>query len=162
MSNVYVEQVVKLTKNATEAIFDSARRMPEDKLNWKPLDEGRSALEQLREVAMSPVWFGPILEKQSMPEFSEEEQAQGQKLMESWNSIDDCYQACKANSQTLYEVILKTSESDFDKSIYLPFGGDKGINATVAEIAMFQYWNLTYHWGQINYIQTMYGDKEML
>ena len=159
--NNYLEHVVKMTKGATEAIFAAARKMPEDKVTWKPLDEGRSALEQLRECAMSPNWFAPILAHKAMPEFKEEDMAKAQQLQASWNSIDDCEKACKEHSENLYQIIRDFPESELSKVIHLPFGSEGGFDASLAEVAMFQYWNLTYHWGQINYIQTLYGDKNM-
>ena len=160
MSNNYLEHVVKLTRGATEALFRNARAMPEDKFTWQPLDEGRSAMDLVKECTMSPLWFGKILNAQTMPEFTEEEQQQGKAMQDSWVTIDDCERASNEHSQMLYDAIEKFPVEALEKSIHLPFGKE-GFDATMAEIAMFQYWNLVYHWGQLSYIQTLYGDRDM-
>jgi hypothetical protein len=36
-----------------------------------------------------------------------------------------------------------------------------GAKMTFAELLFLNYWNLVYHQGQIAYIQTLYGDREM-
>jgi len=76
-----------------------------------------------------------------------------------WKTIDDCERVCKENSEKLYEVIRSVSEADFEISVHLPFGG--GMDRSLADVMMFHYWNIVYHVGQINFIQTLYGDKEM-
>ena len=42
------------------------------------------------------------------------------------------------------------------KQVTLPFGA--GGDWTLAEIIQANYWNTSYHHGQVNYIQTLYGD----
>jgi hypothetical protein len=32
---------------------------------------------------------------------------------------------------------------------------------TFEDCIAYIYWNTAYHWGQLMYVQTMYGDKEM-
>ena len=157
--NNYLDHVVKMTRGASESLFRNVRAMPEDRQVWKPLDEGRSAIDIVKECTMSPLWFAPILQNRAMPEFSEEDQQKGQQLMDSWKTIDDCEAASKENSEMLYGVIKDFPHEELDKSVRLPFG--EGFDATMAEIASFQYWNLVYHWGQLSYIQTLYGDRDM-
>jgi hypothetical protein len=45
------------------------------------------------------------------------------------------------------------------KTIHLPFRG--GMDMTVLQIMSLMVWNCNYHEGQICYIQTLYGDKDM-
>lgn len=156
----YQEQVIRMTKSATEGLFRAARAMPADKLTWKVLDQGRSALDLLKECAQSPAWFGSILKNQSPPpDFTEADMAAAQKQRDQWKTLADCEKACKASSESLYAVIKGFPDKDLSKEIKLPWG--ENFTASMADIAMFQYWNLVYHLGQINFIQTLYGDKEM-
>ena len=57
------------------------------------------------------------------------------------------------------DYIENYPEGDLDRMIALPFMPD--LKLSVAEILASPYWNLTYHLGQINFIQTTYGDMEM-
>ena len=44
----------------------------------------------------------------------------------------------------------------------LPFGpGGSMQTFTVAELTEYPRWNANYHQGQIGYIQTLYGDRDM-
>jgi uncharacterized damage-inducible protein DinB len=148
-----------MTKNATEAISNSARAMPEGKLTLSVLDEGRTALDLLQECAQSPMWFAQILENRAAPEFDEAAWEEATKQCQQWQMLDACEQACKENSEMLYKIIQTFLDEELLNEISLPFG--ENFVASFADICMFQYWNLTYHWGQINFIQTLYGDKDM-
>ncbi|HEY5596908.1 MAG TPA: hypothetical protein VIL47_06555 [Candidatus Bipolaricaulota bacterium] len=156
----YQDQVIRMTKSAAEGLFRAARAMPPDKLTWKVLDKGRSALDLLRECAQSPSWFAPMLKHQAPPpEFTKDDMAAAQQQREQWKSATDCEKACKDSSETLYAVIKSFPDKDLAKEIKLPWG--ENFIASMADIAMFQYWNLVYHLGQVNFIQTLYGDKDM-
>ena len=39
----------------------TARKVAADKLDWKPLDNGRSTLDQAQEVALCPTWVPGLL-----------------------------------------------------------------------------------------------------
>ena len=50
-------------------------------------------------------------------------------------------------------------DADLDKKRWLPYDG--GRDFTMPEMMDYPRWNFNYHLGQIAYIQTLYGDKEM-
>ena len=41
----------------------------------------------------------------------------------------------------------------------MPWGD--GMTETLANVMLHHFWNIVYHEGQIAYIQTIYGDREM-
>lgn len=153
----YKEQVIKMTKNAINEILHFARSTEADKLNWKPMDLGRSALDQLQECAQSPLFFSRVLESREFfqldPQFLEEIKA----VRAGWTTIEQCEEKMNENHEALFNTIREFPDEDLENSIKLPWGQ----TATMADLMMFQYWNLVYHQGQINYIQTLYGDLEM-
>lgn len=156
----YSDQVIRMTQSATEHLFRTARTMPQDKFAWKVLDTGRSALDLLQECAQSPLWFAPMLEHQSAPaSFSEADAEAARKQRTAWKTLDACEKVCKEHSKALHQAVRNFPEADWKKEIKLPFG--ENFVASMADIALFQYWNLVYHTGQINFIQTLYGDMEM-
>ncbi len=146
------------TQRATEAFFDAARKVPADKLDWKPLDNGRSVLDQAREIAQSPKW-GVAVVSAGKFEWDDEKMKAAQAERDQWKTLDDCEAACKQNSEKLYELIRSTPDNQLSETIYIPFGKDH--NWRVIDILHLQAWNLHYHTGQINYIQTLYGDTSM-
>jgi len=158
----YQDQAIRMSKMAMEDLFRFARGTKQDKVTWKPETMGRSVLEQLQECAQAPNWFMPMLQTKKMPDFTPEMGSQAQKERETWKTIEDCEKACKANSEKLYGVIKDFPDSEMGISLHLPFGRQgKGFDATMGDIILFHYWNLVYHQGQVNYVQTLYGDKEM-
>lgn len=153
----FQDQIIETTNRAIEGIFRTARAMPEDKLNWKPMDNGRSALDQLQEVSYAPVWFAAVLEKKADPKFTPEQFQQAREDRKAWDTLDKCQEACKANSEKLFDQIRNLSDEDLSSSIKFE-GSDREF--TLADIAMFHLTHVGYHTGQINYIQTLYGDTE--
>jgi hypothetical protein len=155
----YQDTIIAATENAIETIFRTARAMPADKLEWSPLGEGRTVLDQLQECAQSPEWFMHMITERKFPDISPEDMAAGREARKQWATIDECEKVCRENSAKLYEVMRAVPESDFMIIVHLPFGG--GMDMPIMGLMTAHHWNLTYHVGQINYIQTLYGDKEM-
>jgi hypothetical protein len=46
-----------------------------------------------------------------------------------------------------------------DEAIPLPWA--PGMTDKVAHVLMMPYWQFVYHLGQMNYVQIMYGDRQM-
>ena len=153
------ELIIKLTLDENTSIMRNARARPADKLTWKPLDAGRSALDQIREFAQSPLWVAMILSARKWPDMDPGEWEKRMSEAEAWTTVDKCEEICNANTLQCVEAIKAFPEGEMDKTITLPFAG--GIVMSFAEIMLIQYWNCLYHNGQISYIQTLYGDKEM-
>jgi hypothetical protein len=148
-----LELAQQLNRNAAEMLERNVLAMPEEKLTWKPLDEGRTALDQLAECALFTFFNAKVLRERAVPEFNREEYARRKAEIDT---RDKALGALHAGMETLLQAIAAFPESDLDQTIEM-FGGTQ----TYAEIALFSYWNKVYHIGQISYIQTLYGDKEM-
>jgi len=153
----FQDQTVRMTSHEVEALFRVARAVPEDKLNWKPMDNGRTVLDQLQECAQSATFFAGLFNPESEQDLSPEATEARKRERQSWTTIDQCEAACNANSAPLYEAIRQIPDERLEETIELPWGE----TATIADALAFQYWNLVYHHGQINYLQTLYGDFEM-
>jgi hypothetical protein len=151
--------VVIMTEGATHSLFDYVRAMPEDKLRWKPAGGSRHALDILQECAQSPTWSATIAENRRWPDFDPDERERRRKERQEWDTIDKCEQVIRENNKKLFAVVRDFPDSELDTKIDLPF--EEGMQLTLAQILMGQYWNLTWHIGQIAYIQTMYGDMNM-
>jgi uncharacterized damage-inducible protein DinB len=151
------EQIIQSTHRGMDIIFRTVRAMPEDKLDWKPMDEGRSALDQLQECSWSPNFYRMVLEQKAFPELDENFFEDASKERKTWTSIDQCEAACKANTEKLCAVINTLSNEDLVQTIHIP---SRGIDLSLADIALSHFAHMQYHTGQINYIQTLYGDND--
>jgi len=139
------------------AVFDSAARVPEDKLTWKPMEEGRSTLDLAQECAYCPLWCVDTLKTRKF-EMSDVDDANADAAEKNkeWNTIEECRTAFHKNLEVLNEAIDGFPEEDMAQTMDLPWG-----NFSFAGLMSVATWNCIYHNGQINYIQTLYGDKSM-
>lgn len=155
----FKEELIQMTDKAGKEFLVNIRAIPADKLTWKPLDAGRSALDLLQEVAQSPTYVIPILEMRQVPDYSPEMLAETVAERQKWDTIEKCEEVMAANHARLFEIIRNFPDEDLQQTVHLPFAG--GFDQTMAEIMSYQYWNLSYHLGQVCYIQTLCGDMEM-
>lgn len=75
------------------------------------------------------------------------------------DTAEKAIEGLQAATEELCAEIQAVPESDLECRVNLPFA--EGFSATLREIFFFPYWNMTYHQGQLAYIQTLYGDMEM-
>ena len=132
------------TEKSLNHFFENARKVPADKVEWKPLDNGRSTLDQAQECAYCPLWVPGLLEKRGFdPSIFEgyEETRSG------WKTLDECEAAAKANFEKYKAAVIAFPEAEFETKVDLPWG-----NYTLAEVMGFPFWNLHYHLGQVGYI----------
>jgi hypothetical protein len=152
------DYMIDTTKAAADEAFRYAKAVPADKVEWRPLENGRSVLDICRELAMCPTWCEDIISGKPQ-EWSEESQAAMQATMNQWKSVDDCQAECNRRLESLFEQFRNLSEERLKETRWLPYDG--GRDFTMPEMMDYPRWNFNYHLGQISYIQTLYGDKEM-
>lgn len=152
------ELIAICLRSAVDNLFRSAQGMPEDKLNWRVGDQTRTPLELLQECAQSLKWPESLLSKPEIT-FDPEQYEQSLKERRAWNTIDLCENAARRNLEATLAYVRDYPDNDLDRKITLPFA--QGIVVTVGEILLSPYWNCVYHLGQINFVQTMYGDTDM-
>ena len=152
------DYIIDNAKAAAADAFRFAKAVPEDKQSWKPLDSGQSVISMCRELGMTPTWGFQVLTGH-MGEGGEESREQQKQEMDSWTTVEACEQQFDARFALLADHYRSMTEEDFVKTMWLPFNG--GRDHTYLELMDYPRWNCNYHLGQIAYIQTLYGDKEM-
>lgn len=153
------ELIEIMTQSAVNNLFMSAKRVPADKLDWKPLELGRSVIDQLQECAMSANWSIQLLKERAFPDLSPEIMAEYENTRKQWTTLEQCEGACRAATDQLLDAIRAFPEDDLGTKIHVPFGPNH--DWSIYDAMGLHAWNCTYHMGQINYIQTLYGDKSM-
>lgn len=147
------------TERATRELFRVARAVPADKLEWAPMELGRTVLNMLQECAQSPSWCISLLKTRQMPEFTPELMERMNEERRQWTSLEDAESACLKNLEAWRTTVDEFPEAGMHETMTLPFGEPRPWH--MYELMLVHYWNCTYHLGQINYIQTLYGDREM-
>lgn len=145
----------KLNKDACDILVRNAKAMPEDKVVWQPLEQGRSVLNQLQECAVIANFTTHTLNHHTLPEMDNEVFG---KSMAALDTLDKAIAALETNTTELVSAIEAFPDENLDKTVQLPW---LPTPTSLAEIMMMNYWNSVYHQGQVCYIQTLYGDSEM-
>jgi hypothetical protein len=144
--------VALVTRQKVEDLFRLAKQVPPDRLTWRPEGKGRPVLDQLQECALTPVLHLMILGG-TLPEITPGWWNEFQRQRERWTTVEQCQEACAANTDRLIEHIQTMTEEDLARRISLPLNG--GMDVTFAEVALFHYWNTAYHEGQVSYILSL-------
>lgn len=146
----------KMTLKAVEDLRANLEAMPPDKQVWRPLDCGRSALDQVQECAVINGFFASILRDRTVPDM---DWGAYKAACAALDTPEKALAALDESGKALQAAIEAFPDNKLADSITLPFA--EGMVTTFAEIMFAAYWNMTYHTGQIAYIQTLYGDTEM-
>ncbi len=156
----FQDYIIEAIQKAIDEVFRYAKAVPADKLEWKPLDTGRSVLDQVQEISQAPDYVTGMIG--GTPQGEAPGQDNWEKLVaerQAWTTIEACERESKKRLDGLFAAIRNTSEEDLSKTVWLPYDG--GRDFTWREIMEYPRWNATYHAGCIAYIQLLYGDKEM-
>ena len=148
------EYVAQQTVRIAEALAHFIQTTEPDRLEWQPAVEGekastRCALEQISECVQVNHLMAAVLrgETVSIPP--------GPRPDIVFAGVEDAQKRLRASAQDLASAIQSLSEADFEREFQHPRGLIRGSN-----LIMMGYRNMAYHAGQINFIQTLYGDVE--
>ncbi len=146
--------IAEETERASEGLIDITTQMDADKTSWSPLDEGRTALDQVAECALICGAMVKVLAEYKMPEFTPEMMAEFETSKASL-TLDEAVALLRENTKALSAVIRAVPDEKLEEEMAF-WGPEKW---KVASVMNYHNWNSVYHYGQISYVQTLYGDK---
>jgi uncharacterized damage-inducible protein DinB len=126
--------------------------VPKGKQSWKPAATTRSAQDILAHATYWNLYFTRLLQGQEPLSASEE------AWTGSTKELKDSEQARKLAEQSgkdFVAAIGRLSDRDLTREVELPWG-----RRTLYQVVLDNYWHLTYHFGQLCYIQTALGDTQ--
>ena len=118
--------------------------IPDDKLNFKPAPDAKSALEISAEVVHVLQMFAAILQNQKPSE-----------TPVSFATRDEAKTALETASAAYGLLLLSLGANDLTGEMQLPFGAMPKSQAITLPVV-----DTIHHHGQIAYIQTILGDTE--
>ncbi|MER3403162.1 MAG: hypothetical protein C4336_05105 [Armatimonadota bacterium] len=142
---------IDATRNAVDELLRYAQAVPAERLSWRPSEQARSVLEILQECAVMPL--GIVEHLRDRPQAPRDISGYFAQMAQL-DAYEKCAQALKANTETLIEAMRAVPESDLNQQVMMPWG----LSYSLAQLMFLHYWNLTYHLGQVAYIQLLYGD----
>jgi uncharacterized damage-inducible protein DinB len=146
------ELLCYLTDKQIDRLFEIARKIPADKLDWKPGPDARSTLDQLQEVATSLQRFLPGIKARKV-EFDPEMFAQWVAERKQITSLDELEKLTRESTKELTDYVRTVPEADLDLPVDMPFPGE----FKVADVLAYHLWNSSYHEGQINTLAFLIG-----
>lgn len=144
----------KLTLDVAKSIKPFIDATPADKAGWKPLEQGRSILELVQECAVVNAWFAEMLRTGSVPNL---DTAAYEAACAALDTIEKAGAALEANTATLAAVIEAFPDEKLEEELVFPWG----MKTTCGHALFTAQGHMSYHQGQIAYIQVLYGDAEM-
>ncbi len=128
--------------------------MPVNKLEWKPEEgNGRSALDIMHECIVADKFSAATISSGAFPDLD----WAGERSKAAAIPVGELVSQFKAGGEALIVVVKSLDENRLD--ILFEFPGSER-KWTFAELLFLPGSHLDYHTGQINYIQTLYGDRE--
>ena len=147
--------MAKMNRQVATGLARTVQAMPPDKQTWQPEETSRSALDQIVECGAINFWFARILGERAIPPLDMERYNQ---IRAENDTIEKALALLQAGTDALISAIEAFPPEHLEDTVLMPWDTAP---TTLAEVLLAPYWNMTYHLGQINYIQTLYGDKEM-
>lgn len=138
----------------TDQLFRAARTIPEDKLNWTPNPNLRSALDQLQEIATADSVFRAAYTERSI-EWSPEIMANWVAERSKITDINELERLTRESNKSLCEFIMSVDGDYLSLPVKMPFPGE----FDVAYIFSYYPWNMAYHEGQITALGMQLGEN---
>ena len=147
--------LIATIRNAHDGLVRTVQAVPDDKMNWKPLDNGRPVLDLLGDVAQVTGMIAELARTRGEVKPSYEKFAALITERADWTR-EVAMTALEENAQKLYAAIGELSEAELAQDVTMEIGG--GMTMPLAAWIMMANRTFISRFAQINYIQTLYGD----
>jgi hypothetical protein len=137
-----------MVRYGARSLAHNLRFIPEERANWKPAPEAKSALEIAAEVVRAMVMYRPTFDGPDYP-------SQPPPLPRP-STLAEASELLLATAEE-YAAALEAAGPELERPQAMPFGGTFRASRAVC----FPLMDLFNHHGQILYLQSLLGDAEM-
>lgn len=138
------EVEIKRIEKISELLLRAVRAVPSDKQAWKPMPTGKSAQEIVAHLGMANYFFAALLKGTTPAQMS---------APTTYNEAIKLFEQSKAE---LIQTIRSVDPTRFTEKRTMPWGEERSIKDLITSPMP----HMAYHWGQIAYLQTLWGDQE--
>lgn len=151
-----------MTQEALASLFLAARHVPEDKRDWTAMGEARSVHALLYECTLTTPFYAAAAQGKMLEFAALVPDAETRELWRGRSEASIDLEGMEAVAQETFAELCQTLEAILDERLseVQPHPMNPNKQVTTADLLFLAYWNLVYHTGQINYIQTMLSDTE--
>ncbi|HVT14043.1 MAG TPA: DinB family protein [Fimbriimonadaceae bacterium] len=144
------EAVARRTEIALEDFAAAVQRVPTERLEWQPIGDARPVLEIVQECGrVNERWADMI----ASGEWIAWDAGKIEGIRSETADIERAMAYLRASTAKYAATVRALPDERLDVEFQAPWR-----SATMAEWLCHALWHLSYHEGQINYIQTLYGD----
>ena len=147
--------LITLLQDAHTQLVRTVEAVPEDKLQWRPLDNGRPILDLLGETAQTLGFATDVARTRGEAKPTREMFHGWSNERAGWTK-EFAVQQLNEGIEKLLAAIEELSEEELAQDVTMPMHG--GVTMSLAGWIMMAYRTLISRYAQINYIQTLYGD----
>jgi len=130
-----------------------AQKVPAEKADWKPEGGAKSAKELLEHIAASNQGFAAIIQGKDLG-IQMDKSERANVSIEAQN-LPEAIEALKASGEALAGAISTLPDDQLGQNRTMPWGEEWQMSRLLATASA----HISYHWGQLAYLQTMWGDK---
>jgi DinB superfamily len=148
MSVPQVQEVLKGLAFGERRFIYGLECVPDDRLNWSPGGAAKTPLQLAGKTADFLGFFSTLLETRKRPDFGGSWPPPPQTRAEANAKLEAAFARLRA-------VVTALSEVDLSQIVPAPWG-----EATIGQAIGWINGVLSYHQGQLNYVQMAYGDED--
>jgi hypothetical protein len=150
--------LLTLLNNGHSEFVNTFAAIPDDKLDWRPLDTGRSALDLFAETAQMADVGRRIIESRGQLRVTRDLLETLRAERASW-SREEALAALEINHAGAIAAVEACSDDELAQPITIPMISSE-MTMPLAAWALMGYRQYISRFAQINYIQTLYGDTD--
>lgn len=144
------DAIVDRTLRTMEDLIRNAEAVPPDKLEWHAIGKSRTVLDLVRECCEVNERWAQILREKRWVDWSPE---QTQAYYDSMVDLPAAVAKLRETTASYVDSVRAVPYEELQEVLELPW-----TKLTMAEALIHAVWHMSYHEGQISYIQTLYGD----
>lgn len=154
-----IENVKQRTTAAMEMFLRNFSKVPDDKLNWTPTPTSKSALRVAAHTALYAGRFASMIRNRALPapENLDEWVAKNVAEEEAVTSRTEMERIFRAGTAEVLAALDGLSAADLEMTLE----SGQGWSMSMSQVVAFPAWHATLHLGQIDYLQTCWGDQEI-
>lgn len=131
-----------------ELLVKDTKFIPEEKFAFCPLGCAKTAKDILAEIANGNIMFADVFTG------AESDESFGKRVAQA-STLADLGELVMESAAAVVDAIDSLDEADLDREVKMPWGA----TFPLWQAILLPVSHMTYHDGQINYIQTLLGDS---
>lgn len=156
MAHDLIEQCKTRATNAMEMFLRNLSHVPEDRLEWSPSPTAKSALQIAAHVAAYSVAFPSVIRTGKFPDTADEFLGPINERIGTITTVQEAEKVLRQGIADTHAALDGVRPEQIESSVETPIGTTPFLFfMTIPSV------HLLIHTGQIDYLQTCWGDQEV-